>query len=244
METRKVSPQVSEDNKNDFLTGMVTGMPVATATAQTKPIERNCGSDSLYPECVCAGDDAKEGFTPPCASSGACDEAKHYRCVPHEPTELIKAYLDKYPSDIKATGTECEQKGGYCISSGDSCKSAFAETGFACKTSSEKCCVKSVDKSDFLDIVMKLEGIRVRMDTLERQSNALADYYKSTGDTGRANKFSDVAGMFNNGKGMIDDIIAKIRANINNPDAIRDEIKKDINDLQDHINAILERMVS
>ncbi|NYZ76909.1 hypothetical protein H0O02_01180, partial [Candidatus Micrarchaeota archaeon] len=208
MEAKKVSPQVSEDNKNDFLTGMVTGMPVATATAQAKPIERNCGSDSLYPECVCAGDDTKGGFTPPCASSGACDEAKHYRCVPHEPTELIKAYLEKYPSDIRATGTECEQKGGYCISSGDSCENAFAGTGFACKMSSEKCCVKSVDKSDFLDIVMKLESIRVRMDKLERNANALADYYKSTGDTNRANKFSDVAGMFNNGKGMIDDIIA------------------------------------
>jgi hypothetical protein len=168
----------------------------------------------------------------------------HYMCRQQEPTELIKAYLDKYPSDIKATGTECEQKSGYCIYSQDSCKDGFAEAASACKTANEKCCVKQVDKSDFLDIVMKLEGIRVRMDSLQRQSGALADYYKSTGDADRAKKFSNVTEMFRTAKGMIDNIITKIRENLDNTESIRGEIKKDVNALKDYIDSILKRMVS
>jgi|GEM_PF-2182646 len=219
----------------EFLTGMVTGMPIAEAT----PVY--CGMDSLYPQCVCKGDEIKEEFTPQCFNP-PCET--HYRCRIKEPTELIKAYLDKYPSDIKAAGTECERKGGYCIDMGSSCRSEFLEVGFACKTNAEKCCIKEVDRDDFLEIVMKLEGIRVRMDRLERRARALSDYYNSVGDENRSEKFSDVADMFARAKQMIDDIVAKIRANLNNLEGIRSEVKGDIQELRRYISSILERMVS
>ncbi|NIO23073.1 MAG: hypothetical protein GTN38_03550 [Candidatus Aenigmarchaeota archaeon] len=219
----------------EFLTGMITGMPIA----ETIPVY--CGMDSIYPQCICRADETKEEFTPPCME-GVCE--RHYRCKPPLPRELLVAYLDKYPSDIKATGTECEQKGGHCIHSEGFCKPGFEETGFACKTNAEKCCVKEVDRDDFLEMVMKLEGIRVKMDRLERRARALSGYYDSVGDENRFEKFSDVAGMFAHAKQMIDDIIAKIRANLNNLEGIRSEVKEDIEELRAYISSILERMVS
>jgi hypothetical protein len=234
--------------ESGFFTGMITGMPFAAesggAVPKVEAPNKYCGSDSLYSECACAGDETKEKFMPSCKPGSACDAVPHYRCVPTEPKELIKAYLDKYPSDTKAIGTDCEQKDGYCIYFQDSCKSGFEETSLACNSKSEKCCVKEVNKDDFIEIVFKLEGIRVRMDSFERKANALADYYRSVGDEERANKFSEVAGMFANAKNMVDDIIAKIRANLENPELIRDEIKQDVLDLRRYISGILGVMVA
>jgi len=42
---------------------------------------------------------------------------------------------------------------------------------------------------------------------------------------------------------MIDNMIAKIREHLENPDVIRDEIKRDIKDLRRYINSILEKLV-
>lgn len=217
-----------------FFTGMITGMP----TASSSPTQKHCGSDSTYSECVCNDGETKESFQPTCTGCST-----HYRCKPAEPTELIKAYLDKYPSDIKATGTDCETKNGYCISSQDSCKSGFEETNAACTAQTDKCCVESVGREDFLEIVMKLEGMRVKMDKMERNANSLADYYASTGDDERAAKFRDVASMFANAKDMIDDIIGKIRNNLGNLESIRKDVKSDIQNLRTYISSILERMV-
>jgi hypothetical protein len=220
-------------------------MPVASQHPATeKPTPVNCGSDSQYSGCVCGSGDTKDSFMPPCQPGSACTQVLHYRCKQLGPTELLQAYLARYPSDIHSSGTVCEQKSGYCISSQDSCTAGFTGSSAACKTSSEKCCVKEVDKNDFLDIVMKLEGIRVRMDSLQRQSSALADYYTSSGDAERAKKFSDVTEMFKTAKGMIDNIVAKIRDNIDNTESIRDEVKSDVTALKDYIDTILKRMVS
>lgn len=228
-----------------FMTGMITGMPGAIGTEL-----KYCGMDSLDPNCVCGGDETKEEF-PVCGEGGKLtDEAAqsacrmHYRCKKPRPKELLIAYLDKYPSDIKATGTQCEQKGGYCIDVESSCRSGSEQVSFSCKTSAEKCCIQEVDRADFLEMVMKLEGIRVKMDKLERQARALAEYYDSVGDDERANKFREVADMFATVKEMIDDIIAKIRDNLNDLDAIRNEVKEDIQELRIYISSILEEMVS
>jgi hypothetical protein len=237
-----------QQQTQEFFTGMITGMPFATASGGEVPTTtgtaKHCGSDSLYSECVCAGDETKERFMPSCVAGSACDQVPHYRCVPTEPKELIKAYLDKYPSDIKAIGTNCEAKGGYCVYFQDSCKGGFLESSLACKSETEKCCVKEVDKDDFIEIVFKLEGIRVKMDSFERKASALADYYESVGDEERAKKFSNVSIMFATAKQMVDAIIAKIRANLENPDLIRDEIKQDILELRNYISSILGVMVA
>jgi hypothetical protein len=221
-----------------FFTGMITGMPVAGGSQIEN---KNCGADSAYSECVCINGETKESFQPPCTGD-VC--GTHYRCKPSDPTELIKAYLDKYPSDIKAIGTECETKSGYCISSQDSCKDGFEESSLTCKTTSDKCCVKEVNKEDFLEIVLKLESIRVKMDKFEAKAKALADYYNSTGDTERATKFQEAAGMFSTAKAKIDSIIANIKNNIDDLEKIRDEIKADMKSLRSYITKILEKMVS
>jgi hypothetical protein len=245
-QTKSSSGAAKETSQSkDIVTGLITGMPVASQHPATeKPTPVNCGSDSQYSGCVCGSGDTKDSFMPPCQPGSACTQVLHYRCKQLGPTELLQAYLARYPSDIHSSGTVCEQKSGYCISSQDSCTAGFTGSSAACKTSSEKCCVKEVDKNDFLDIVMKLEGIRVRMDSLQRQSSALADYYTSSGDAERAKKFSDVTEMFKTAKGMIDNIVAKIRDNIDNTESIRDEVKSDVTALKDYIDTILKRMVS
>jgi len=234
-----------EPRQSSPLTGMITGMPFAgPTTEEDKEVSKHCGSDSLYSECICSGDEVKESFIPPCTPGSMCDNITHYRCVPKEPKELIRAYLDKYPSDIRAIGAECEQEGGYCIYFEDSCKSGFEETNLECGTKSEKCCVKKAKKEDFIEIVFKLEDIRVKMDKFQRNANALADYYKLVGDEERARKFINVANMFARAKEMVDKIIAIIRENIENPEAIKDEVKSQINELRQYINSILDVMVS
>ena len=239
----EVSPSATSSSSSIF-TGMVTANEGAAGGGSSSKIMKQCGSDSLYSQCICGSDETKEEFMPPCNEGSACAQVMHYRCRQSEPTELLKAYLDKYPSDIRTSGTQCEQKSGYCISSQDSCKENYEETSAACSTTSEKCCVKTVSKDDFIDIVMKLEGVRVKMDKMERQSNALSAYYSSVNETERANKFSSVADMFAQAKKMIDDITSKIRANLDNTESIRDEIKKDVLALKDYIDTILEKMVS
>ena len=53
-----------------------------------------------------------------------------------------------------------------------------------------------------------------------------------------------MAEMFATAKDMIDDIIAKIRANLDNLEGIRGEVKNDIYELRRYISSILDKMVS
>ncbi|MFH1237754.1 MAG: hypothetical protein V1648_05130 [Candidatus Aenigmatarchaeota archaeon] len=224
-----------------FFTGMITGVPVAVESSNSF---KHCGADSLSSECACMEGETKEEFMPSCKQGSECEMVLHYRCVQRDPTELINAYLDKYPSDIKATGTGCETKNGYCIYFQDSCKDGFEDSALACKTKSEKCCVKEVDKEDFLEISLKLESMRVSMDKFETKANALADYYKKSGDEQRAAKFQEVAGMLSMAKEKIDRIITKIKDNMDDLESVREEIKSDIKGLRSYIRNILVKMVS
>ncbi|MCX6817348.1 MAG: hypothetical protein NTU57_00645 [Candidatus Aenigmarchaeota archaeon] len=224
-----------------LFTGMITGMPVATESTESF---KHCGADSVSSECACMEGETKEEFMPSCKQGSECEMVLHYRCVQREPTELINAYLDKYPSDIKATGTECETKNGYCIYFQDSCKDGFEDSALACKTKSEKCCVKEVNREDFIEISLKLESMRVKMDTFETKAEALAAYYMSVGDEQRAAKFQEVAGMLSMAKEKIDRIITKIKDNMDDLESVREEIKSDIKGLRSYIRNILVKMVS
>ncbi len=220
---------------SDMFTGMIAAdIPVA------EPLPY-CGGDSTDSKCGCSEDEHREEFKGECTNYG-CEI--HYRCISGEPTKLIEAYLDKYPSDIKATGTECEEMDGHCIYFQSPCKDGFEISGFGCQTRSEVCCIKEIEREDILEMVMKLEGIRAKMDILERKANALSEYYYSIDDIERSNKFNKAAKMFSEVKEIVDNTISKIRNNLENLEEVRIEIKNSIKILRDFMKSILEIMVS
>ena len=95
-----------------------------------------------------------------------------------------------------------------------------------------------------MQIVMKLEGMKIGLDSLQKNSDALARYYDSVGDKQNAEKYREISKMFGVAKDKINNIIAKIRNNIDNPSAIIEQIKADIKDFKGYLKEILKRMVS
>ena len=159
------------------------------------------------------------------------------------PKELLIAYLDRYPSDVKSIDTDCEAKGGYCIIEEATCKLRYEESSYSCGSGS-KCCIKEVGTTELMQIVMKLEGMKIGIDSLQRNSDALAKYYESINDIKNAEKYREISKMFGVAKEKINNIIAKIRNNIDNPLAIIEQIKADIRDFKEYLKEILKRMVS
>jgi hypothetical protein len=97
-----------------------------------------------------------------------------------------------------------------------------------------------VTMDQMLQISLELEGTKAELDRLQRDAISLANYYGSVGDFANADKFSTVADMLGQAKSMVDSMQAKIRANINNPDAIADELRQDVQNLKAFINQITE----
>lgn len=161
-----------------------------------------------------------------------------------EPLELLMTYLDKYPSELISIGSECEEKGGYCITTNAKCKEDYEESKYVCLKKEDKCCIKEIDTDDFFNIIFKLETLRVSMDKMKKTSLELSNYYDSVGDSDRAAKFREVANMFEGAKNKIDNIISKIRINLNEPEYLREQIKNDINELKAHIRSILLKLLS
>jgi len=159
------------------------------------------------------------------------------------PKELLIAYLDRYPSDVKSIDTDCEAKGGYCMITEAMCKSGYSDSDYLCSSSS-KCCIKEVGTTEFMQIVLKLERMKIGLDSLQKNSDSLAKYYDSTGDSANAEKYREISKMFGVAKDKINNIIAKIRNNIDNPSAIIEQIKADIKDFKGYLKEILKRMVS
>jgi len=160
-----------------------------------------------------------------------------------EPTALLKAYLNMYPSDIKAIGSECGNKGGYCVSYAASCKTSYEQVDYSCAKTSDKCCIKKVAPEEILNIILKLEQLKVSLNELKPISDALSDYYFSINDNANGNKFLEISKMLERAVNKTDDILIKIRNNKDNLDPIRDEIKQDIQDIKNYINDIVNKLL-
>lgn len=171
---------------------------------------------------------------------------KEYKCVyvsAELPVPLIKAYLDKYPSDLSAIGTQCESKKGYCISSDSDCKRGYAESSLSCNSNSEKCCVKEVSMGDIMEIVVKLDSLKNVFKQMQQEAGAMADYYDSIGDSANAKKYHEVSDMFGTAADKTSAILQKIKNNLDNPELIIDEVKKDIQELKDYIKEIIRKII-
>ncbi len=222
-------------------TGMaVKTTPSSLGTATTSSTGGGGGiACQVIPEPVCLA-----GTLPkPIYDDNGCISS--YNCVPAKelPIPLLKAYLDKYPSDLSAIGTQCESKKGYCISSDSDCRRGYAESSLSCNSNSEKCCVKEVSMGDIMEIVVKLDSLKNVFKQMQQESGAMADYYDSIGDSANAKKYNEVSDMFGTAADKTSAILQKIKDNLDNPDAIMDEVKKDIQELKDYIKEIIRKII-
>jgi hypothetical protein len=98
---------------------------------------------------------------------------------------------------------------------------------------------KEVTQDELLEIVMGLEDLKTKFDKLQKDAISLANYYRSIGDVNNTQKFEKVANMFGGAKEMANSIELKIKNNINNPEAIIDEVRNDVIELKALMRRIL-----
>jgi hypothetical protein len=98
---------------------------------------------------------------------------------------------------------------------------------------------KEVTQDELLEIVMGLEDLKTKFDKLQKDAISLANYYRSIGDVNNTQKFENVASMFGGAKEMANSIEIKIKNNINNPEAIIDEVRNDVIELKALMRRIL-----
>ncbi len=70
---------------------------------------------------------------------------------------------------------------------------------------------KVPDSSELLSLALKLEGLRIELDKLSRETGAIADYYASV-KSPEEEKYKRVSLMFETAKEKVDEIKSKIRA--------------------------------
>ncbi len=96
---------------------------------------------------------------------------------------------------------------------------------------------KSIDPLQLLDVALKLEEVKVEMQKLAKRSDALADYYRSSGSVDEE-RFDRVSSMFQSAQDKIDEMREKIlsfaRDEEVSPEAAT-ELKHDIKYLKDVI---------
>jgi hypothetical protein len=127
----------------------------------------------------------------------------------------------------------CEKKGGYLVTKEDNgcvytaeCVKRGSDTNI---NYADKETRKEVSATDLLELALKLENLKVKIDSLALTCRKLGAYYDGTGDKDQATKFKTIAGMFYGINTKIDDIKSKIRSRMGNlGESDMDEIQHDI----------------
>ncbi|MBI2543065.1 MAG: PEGA domain-containing protein [Candidatus Aenigmarchaeota archaeon] len=115
---------------------------------------------------------------------------------------------------------------------------------FTVNTSTQLTVAPALSSTDLLDIALQLETLKTKFSQLKDSTLALVDYYDSTGDTQNKNKFTEIVGMLGTVINEVTDISQKINRNVDNPDAIKDELKDDVQDLKEFNKEIVRRITT
>ena len=98
---------------------------------------------------------------------------------------------------------------------------------------------KEVSTEELLDVAFRLENLKKKFTQLQRDSNALSEYYVSIGDQEGAAKFKRISDMFGTAKTKVDKIMADIRNNIDDPDLALENVKEGMKELRSYLREIL-----
>jgi gas vesicle protein len=202
-----------------------------------------CGTDSMNAQCVCYEKELKEEFMPPCATD-VCTQVMHHRCVSYYPKSLLVAYMEKFPSDVLSKNTECSDNGGYCVPTTATCRQEYETSIYGCGFAESKCCVKKVTPEQLIEIVLKLEELKIKISELKAKADAISIYYFNTSDNANGNRFKQISEMLDDVRNKIDDVIKLIKDNKDNFDAVRDDIKNGIEDIKESIKDIADTLLS
>lgn len=145
-------------------------------------------------------------------------------CKREAPSELFKS---------------CGQRGGQVAIRRDE-KGCIAFADCVQRGDERHAAVEDIDEvpqtTEMLGLVFKLERLRIEFDKLARDSENIADYYKSTGAKDEA-RYRRAAAMFDAGKNKIDEIRTKIK------DALEDLTKDDVLEIRSDIRYIKDVML-
>ncbi len=144
------------------------------------------------------------------------------------------------PRDLpKEAYMKCEQNGGEMIVKRDN-RGCIAFTDCVIRGDDTKVFVEKVEKvpesTELLSVAFKLENLKIELDKLAKQTDEIADYYKSTG-SGEENRFRRVSDMFEAAKGKVDEIKNKIR------DRLKDITVDDMTEIRQDIKYIKDVMI-
>jgi hypothetical protein len=136
----------------------------------------------------------------------------------------------------KEASEKCKSKGGEFVVKKDD-KGCVVYSECVTRGDNSRVYVEKIEKvpdaTELLDIAFKLENLKMSLDKLAKQTNEIADYYKSTGSN-EEQRFTRVSDMFISAKVKVDNIKTKIRNKLKTltTDDIT-EIKTDIKYLKD-----------
>lgn len=229
--------------------------PTTTAVACPTPenndaVAEKCKAMSLNPTWTrdmngCAYVTCQQS-TDPCEAIRITSEVKDAMIKGCGGSENVASYIDQngcqvltckgqtgcieITSDMKIT---CEKKGGYLVTKEENgcvytaeCVERGSDTSI---TYAQKEGRKEISATDLLELALKLENLKVKIDELAQTCRKLGAYYDGTGDKDQATKFRTVAGMFYGINTKIDDVKDKIRSRMGNlGESDMDEIQHDI----------------
>ena len=154
---------------------------------------------------------------------------------------LICGTKDQCDKDVPvAAKKSCEERGGefYSTADSDGCIDFVKciEPGKRIDEIEVEPVKKIPSPTDVLDIVLKMEEVKISLDELAGRVDGLADYYESTDRKGEAEKFRIVADMFRTAKDKIDEVKEKLKSKLSTLtlDELTD-IKKDLIVLKDSL---------
>ncbi len=89
---------------------------------------------------------------------------------------------------------------------------------------------------DVLEIVFKLENMKISFDKFSTQSQSITDYYLSIGNYDEANRYSQVTELLSNAMYASDKLISYIRKNSDNPTSVLPEIQQSIEIIRGYVD--------
>jgi hypothetical protein len=161
------------------------------------------------------------------------------------PYDLLQAYLNKYPSDNGAIGTECEQHGGICVAINANEKPiGFEPVEYACKSTLSFCYIKQVDSDDFMDMAFKLENMKIRLIEFQKQADVIKQFYLEHGYQGDVERYEEIDRLFSDAMNIVDSTKQLVRENLDNPHMVKTQVKENLIYVKDILRRVAMLMLS
>ncbi len=101
---------------------------------------------------------------------------------------------------------------------------------------------REISVEDITFSMLRLEALYAELDSVEKALREIGDYYKSIGDSQKANEYYAVADMVLDAMKKIDDMKKIVNDNIDNLEDIGEEFYQDIKELKELVNDTIDQI--